>query len=50
MKPSRNFLNICICRAPKDVFDKDIDLLVLDAEKHQSLSQIFLSAGEVSAN
>ena len=50
MKPSRNFLNICICRLPKDVFDKDIYLLVLDAEKHQSRSQIFLSAGEVSAN
>ena len=50
MKPSRNFVNICICRAPKDVFDQDIDSLVLDVEKHQSRSQIFLSAGEVSAN
>ena len=31
-KPSRNALNIDICRASKDVLDKDINLLVQDAE------------------
>ena len=32
-KLSRNAVNIDICRALKDIFDKDIYLLVLDAEK-----------------
>ena len=32
-KPSRNVVNIDICRASKDVFDKDIHLQVPDAEK-----------------
>ena len=32
-KPSRKSVNIDICRASKDVFDKDINLLVSDAEK-----------------
>ena len=32
-KFSRNAVNIDICRASKDVFDKDINLLVPDAEK-----------------
>ena len=32
-KPSRNAVNVDTCRASKDVFDKDINLLVPDAEK-----------------
>ena len=32
-KPSRNAVNVDICRASKDVFDKDINLLLPDAEK-----------------
>ena len=32
-KPSRNAVNVDISRASKDVFDKDINLLVPDAEK-----------------
>ena len=32
-KPSRNAVNVDICRASKDVFNKDINFLVPDAEK-----------------
>ena len=32
-KPSRNAVNVDVSRASKDVFDKDINLLVPDAEK-----------------
>ena len=32
-KPSINAVNIDICRASKDVFDKDINLMVPDTEK-----------------
>ena len=32
-KPSTNAVNVDICRASKDVFDKNINLLVPDAEK-----------------
>ena len=34
-KPSRNVVNFDICRASKDVFDKDINLLVPDIEKQE---------------
>ena len=39
-KPSRIAVNVYICREPKDVFDKDINLLVPDAEKQaQSVNE-----------
>ena len=38
-KPSTNAGNVDICRASKDVFDKDINLLLPDAEKQDQLGK-----------
>ena len=38
-KPSKNAANIDICRASKDVFDKDINFMVSDAEKQDQSSK-----------
>ena len=35
--PSRNAVNICICRASNDLFEKDNNLLIPDAQKHDQL-------------
>ena len=43
-KPSRNAVNVDICRVSNDVFDKDINLLVPDAAK-QDKSGKLSSAG-----
>ena len=39
MKLSRNVVNICVYRASEDVFYKDINLPVLDIERHYQLDQ-----------
>ena len=38
-KPTKNTMNIDICWASKDVFDKDINFMVSDAEKQDQSSK-----------
>ena len=40
-------MNIDICRASKDVFDKDINLLVPDAEKQDQSCKVNSAANDV---
>ena len=40
-------MNIDICRALKDVFDKDINLLVPDAEKQDQSCKVNSAANDV---
>ena len=46
-KPSRNVVNIDICRASKDAFDKDINLLVPDAEKQNQPGKLSSATNEI---
>ena len=48
-KPSRNTVNVDICRASKDVFDKDINLLVPDAEKQNQSGKLSSATNEILA-
>ena len=47
-KPSRNTVNVDICRASKDVFDKDINLLVPDAEKQDQSGMVTSEAKDLA--
>ena len=46
-KPTRNAVNVDISRESKDVFDKDINLLVLDAEKQGQLGKESSTANDL---
>ena len=48
-KPSRNVVNVDICRASKDVFNKDINLLVPDAEKQNQSGKLSSATNEILA-
>ena len=47
-KPSRNTVNVDICRASKNVFDKDINLLVPDAEKQDQSGKVRSAANDLA--
>ena len=42
-------MNVDICRALKDVFDKDINLLVPDAEKQNQSGKLSSATNEILA-
>ena len=46
-RPSRNAVNVDISRAPKDVFDKDINLLVPDAEEQGQSGKVSSAANDL---
>ena len=46
-KPRRNVVNIDICRASKDVFDENINLLVPDAEKQGQSGKERIAANDL---
>ena len=41
-------MNVDICRASKDVFDKDIDLLVPEAEKEDQSGKVSRAANDLA--
>ena len=41
-------MNVDICRASKDVFDKDIDLLVPDAEKEDQSGKVSKAVNDLA--
>ena len=41
-------MNVDICRASKDVFDKDIDLLVPDAEKEDQSGKVSRAVNDLA--
>ena len=47
-KPSRNTVNVDICRASKNVFDKDINLLLPDAEKQDQSGKVSSAANDLA--
>ena len=47
-KPSRNAMNVDICRVSKDVFDKDNYLLVPDAEKQNQSGKVSSAANDLA--